>query len=384
MSGLVPIVVIQRLNILKEKRMAAPTPIRPVTTYEQAPLITIWELTRACDLTCTHCRADAVSHRDPLELDTDEGKRLLEDIRAMGGTVVVFTGGDPLKRPDVFELVSYGSALGLQMTMTPSATPLLTEAAVLRLKASGLKRLALSLDGPTAAIHDSRRGWSGSFERTLAIARYAADIGLSLQINSALDRRNAGELRALGALVSTLNVALWSVFYCVPTGRSRREEELTAGEIEKSCRELVQVAAEFHIPSKTTAAPQFRRLFTQMASRRDQSPNTEFVRRLSTFGVNDGKGFIFISHHGEIFPSGFLPVHCGNVRSQNLAEVYRHHPLLVSLRDSSRLEGKCGICEYREICGGSRARAFAHTGNPLAEDPGCPYQPPSGARAIAV
>ncbi len=362
---------------------AIPGRIRPVAKYDQAPLITIWELTRACDLTCTHCRADAVKQRDPYELGTNEGMRLLYDIREMGGTVVVFTGGDPLKRPDVFDLVRYGTSLGLQMTMTPSATPLLTEEAVLRLKQAGLKRLALSLDGPTPDLHDERRGWSGSFEKTISIARFAVSSGLSLQINSAMDRRNIIGLGALGALVADLKVALWSVFFCVPAGRFRKAEELNAGEIEKACRRIVKLASDYHIPSKTTAAPQFRRIFTQLSDKAASSPNTEFVRRLSTFGVNDGKGFIFISHHGEVFPSGFLPVHCGNVRNEKLADIYRNHPLLKALRDESLLEGKCGFCEYREICGGSRARAYAHTGNPLAEDPGCPYQPAVDQR-IAV
>lgn len=361
-----------------------PVKIRPAASYEQAPLITIWELTRACDLTCTHCRANAVKSRDPLELDEAEGRQLLSDIKEMGGTVVVFTGGDPLKRPDVYDLVRYGSDLGLQMTMTPSATPLLTSDTITRLQQAGLKRLALSLDGPTPELHDERRGWSGSFEKTLAMARFAVSAGLSLQINSALDRRNIVGLGALGALVADLKVALWSVFFCVPTGRSRMEDELDAGEIEQACRRIVTLAADYRIPSKTTAAPQFRRIFSQLSERSASTPNSEFVKRLSTFGVNDGKGFIFVSHHGEVFPSGFLPVHCGNVRNEKLADIYRNHPLLQSLRDTSRLEGKCGICEYREICGGSRARAYAHTGNPLASDPGCPYQPPAAQKVAAA
>jgi len=357
-----------------------PARIKPVATYEQAPLITIWELTRACDLACIHCRANAVKERDPFELDEDEGRQLLTDIKEMGGTVVVFTGGDPLKRPDVYDLVRYGTSLGLQMTMTPSATPLLTAEAVMHLQEAGLKRLALSLDGPTPDLHDERRGWIGSFERTIAIARFVVSRGLSLQINSAVDRRNIVGLGALAALVADLKVALWSVFFCVPTGRSRPADELDAGEIEQACRRIARLASGYNIPSKTTAAPQFRRVVSQMSDRAPVAAGTDFAKRLSTFGVNDGKGFIFVSHHGEIFPSGFLPLHCGNVRTEKLADVYRNSPFLKSLRDAGQLEGKCRVCEYREICGGSRARAFAHTGNPLAEDPGCPYQPSAAAR----
>ncbi len=355
--------------------MASAERIRAAANYDQAPLITIWELTRACDLTCTHCRAEAVPFRNPEELTTEEGRKLLDDIRAMGGVVVVFTGGDPLKRPDVYDLVTYGSSIGLQMTMTPSATPLLNEGSVNRLKAAGLKRLALSLDGADEQVHDSRRGWSGSFQKTLEIARFAGTIGLSLQINTALDRRNIQNLDSIAKQVADLKVALWSVFICVPTGRSKAGDELSAGEIEKTCRRLVQLSADYGIPLKTTAAPQFRRVVMQAEKNPAATAKTEYSKRLSTFGVNDGRGFIFISNKGEVYPSGFLPVRCGSVREQPIGDIYRNSELLQALRDADRLEGKCGYCEYRDVCGGSRARAYAHSGNPLGEDPGCPYQP---------
>ncbi|HKT70773.1 MAG TPA: TIGR04053 family radical SAM/SPASM domain-containing protein [Terriglobales bacterium] len=355
--------------------------------FDQTPFIVIWEVTQACDLACVHCRASAQARRNPLELSTEEAKKLIAEVAALRAPVFVLTGGDPLKRPDIYELVAYATACGVRTSLTPSATPLLTREALVRLRDCGLARLAISLDGPTAEIHDAFRRVPGSYDWTLRAVRWAREIDLPAQINTTITRHNLGQLDDVIALLETLDIVLWSVFFLVPTGRGQSVDLISAEEFEQVFEKLYQTSRRVKFDIKSTEAQHYRRFLLQKRTeaRRSGQPEAGVAKVFGATsadgigraprGINDGKGFVFISHLGEVFPSGFLPVSAGNVRKQSLAELYRHSPLLVALRESANLQGKCGICEFREVCGGSRARAYAVTGNLFAEEPNCVYRP---------
>jgi radical SAM protein len=349
------------------------------THFSDAPFLVFWETTRACDLVCRHCRACAMPGRDPRELSTEEGKALLREIHALGCPLVVLTGGDPAKRPDLLELVAYGRTLGLRVALTPSATPLITAPLLRELRDAGLARLAVSLDGAAPAIHDGFRGVAGSFAATLEILETARELGLSTQINTTLYTHNAAELLPIAQLCGQLGVSLWSVFLAVPTGRAVSLDLLGPKRVERCLLQLAELARSAPFDVKTTAAPHFRRVLLQQKVQRSEIVGvTDGIGR-GPRGINDGQGVAFVSHTGDIYPSGFLPIPCGNVRDVGLARTYREHALFRALRDPDRLSGKCGECEFRRVCGGSRARAYATHGDPLAYDPACAYQP-GGAR----
>jgi len=317
-----------------------------------------------------------------MELSTEEGKQLIEQIAALEVPVFVLTGGDPIKRPDLFELIGHARKVGVRVSLTPSATPLLTREVVFRLKDAGLARLAVSMDGASAATHDAFRGLSGSFARTLDAVRWANEAGLPAQINTTFSRRNIGEIDAIVALMEQLQITLWSVFFLVPTGRGKLNDLLSADEFEQVFAKVHELSKRAGFDIKTTEAQHYRRYALQqkVAERKtgvlaNTPTRVEDAIGRAPRGLNDGKGFVFISHTGEVFPSGFLPLAADSIRQQCLAEIYRNSPVFRALRDTSRLEGKCGACEFKEICGGSRARAYALTGNPHAEEPCCSYIP---------
>lgn len=345
--------------------------------FNRSPFIVIWEMTRSCKLKCTHCRAEAIDGREPGELTTAEARALLKEIRLFGKPLVVLTGGDPLRRPDAFELVEYGVSMGLRMTMTPSGTDETTRVKVRRLKAAGLSRLAVSLDGSSAAIHDAFRGVPGSFEWTLDIIRRARECGLPVQINTTMTRHNFKDLDALVELLSGLGIAMWSVFFLVPVGRGRIEEEMRGAEYEKVFHKMAELAVTAPFDIKSTEAPHYRRVLLERKKNGGalRMPGAIDGVGRAAKGVNDGNGFAFISHTGEIYPSGFLPVSAGNVKKDSLVDVYREAPIFKELRDHSRLKGKCGACGYKTVCGGSRSRAYAVTGDYLAQDPFCVHIP---------
>jgi len=355
--------------------------------FKQTPFIVIWEVTQACDLACVHCRASAQPRRHPLELSTADAYRLIDEVAALRAPVFVLTGGDPLKRPDIYQLVEYATSCGVRISLTPSATPLLTREALVRLQASGLARLAISLDGPTAAIHDAFRRVPGSYEWTLRAVRWAGEIALPAQINTTITRHNLAQLDDMIALLETLEIVLWSVFFLVPTGRGQSTDLITAEEFEQVFEELYQTSLRVKFDIKSTEAQHYRRFLLQKRTeaRRNGVAMDEMAKVFGATsadgigraprGINDGKGFVFISHLGEVFPSGFLPVSAGNVRRHSLADLYRNSPLFTALRDTANLKGKCGECEFREVCGGSRARAYALSGDMFAEEPYCVYQP---------
>ncbi|HWP66012.1 MAG TPA: TIGR04053 family radical SAM/SPASM domain-containing protein [Candidatus Limnocylindria bacterium] len=342
--------------------------------FDAVPFMVFWETTQACDLVCKHCRADACPVRDPAELTFAEGVRLLDDVAAMGCRLVVLTGGDPAKRPDLVDLVRHGTRLGLRMALTPSATPLVTAAWLRRLADAGLTRLAASLDGAHPASHDDFRGVRGSYARTMEILDEARRIGITTQVNTTITEHNVTELEAIAQRLVAFGITLWSVFFLVPTGRGESLRMLDPEIVERVLERLAAIARSAPFDIKTTAAPHFRRVLLQQRVRRRDVIGIDEIGRAPR-GVNDGQGVLFVSHRGEIFPSGFLPVRCGSVRTDDLATVYRTHPVFRALRDPGRLEGKCGACEFRRVCGGSRARAYAMRGNLFAEDPVCAYQP---------
>lgn len=357
--------------------------------FDLAPFIVIWETTQACDLACLHCRASARPERDRGELSTEEAMKLMDRVRSLGHPLFVMTGGDPLKRDDTVRLVGYGREIGLRVAMTPSGTPLMTAAVLQQLRDAGLARLAVSLDGSCPDVHDRFRGVAGSYEWTVRMLRVARELGLSTQINTTISSHNVNDLEPLIDLMGGLGISLWSVFFIVPTGRARPRDLATADEFERVFNRLYDISRTAPFDIKTTAAPHYRRvvLQRQVAERRGGTRTEAPVPLTAGLGfsladgvgrargVNDGNGFVFISHLGEIYPSGFLPLSAGNVRTHDLADVYRNSDLFRALRDSDRLEGKCGVCEFRTICGGSRARAFAMTGNYMASDPSCAWIP---------
>jgi len=307
--------------------------------FNERFFIAIWEATQACDLACVHCRASAQPLRSAFELSTVEAQLLIEQIAAMQVPVFVITGGDPLKRPDIFGLAEYATSRGVRTSLTPSATPLLTRDAIAELQRRGLARLAVSLDGSTAEIHDVFRRVPGSYEWTLRAIRWARELGLPVQINTTITRRNLADFDAMVRLVETLDIAMWSVFFLVPTGRGQLDDLISAEEFETVFAKLYQVAQRVPFDIKTTEAQHYCRYVLQMraaARKNRESSNSstashtlEMPNGIATEkdadgigraprGLNDAKGFVFISHFGEVFPSGFLPMSAGNVRRQPL------------------------------------------------------------------
>jgi len=345
--------------------------------FDQAPMLVIWEVTQACDLACVHCRASAQSERNPDELTTEQGYRLLDEIRSFGEPLMVFTGGDPLKRPDLYDLIRYAVKIGLRTNVTPSATPLLTAKAIEGFKEAGITRMAISLDGPDAASHDDFRGIPGTFDTAMFALRHARDIGLDTQLQTTVTRRNMARLPEVAEIAREVRTKMWSLFFLIVTGRALENMDLAAAEYEQVFEFMYDLSKTAPFGIKTTEAMHYRRYVAQRIKAEHGVTENANAKGVAwrTAGVSDGKGFVFVSHQGEIFPSGFLPVSGGNVLQDSLTDVYRNSGLFRTLRDTTQREGKCGICEYQKVCGGSRSRAYAFTGDYLAEDPRCIYQP---------
>lgn len=362
------------------------TGIRPtIRDFSTSPLLVFYELTRACDLVCLHCRACAQSKPAPDELTTAQSRALLEQIATFPTTpLLVLTGGDAFKRPDLAELAAHARRLGMEVAVTPSATPLVTREALEKLRDAGVSRIALSLDGPDAISHDRFRGVSGSFQRTFDIIGDAHRVGLPVQINTTVTPQNWQRIDAFAGLLDELEIALWSVFFLVPVGRAAAQSRLSAEQVEAVFEQLWQEARRRSFPIKTTEAPHYRRFLAQQRkidSRASLQPTPR--HGFATQATNDGKGIMFIAHNGDIYPSGFLPLSAGSFPAENVVKVYQESHLFQSLRDANQLQGKCVACEFRTICGGSRARAFAVSGDPLAAEPDCAYVPGGYAAAVA-
>lgn len=375
--------------------------------FNVSPFVAIWETTRACDLACVHCRAAAQSRRSQFELTTEQGFTLINQIADLKPKVFVITGGDPLKRDDVYDMIAYAKAAGLEPSVTPSATPLLTPEAIKKMKDNGVTRLAISLDHYIREDHDNFRRVPGSFDLTIRAIEAARDNDIPVQINSTVSKRTAADMPKLAALLSKYsNVVMWSVFFLVPTGRAKTGDMIDATEVETLFGDLYEISKSVPFNVRTTEAMHYRRYVMQrmMAEQGKTTdslidPNTGLIDASTIFmgniartkpigvqmqtgaitrapkGVNEAKGFVFISHIGDVFPSGFLPLKAGNVKKDSLVTLYRESELFRSLRDTNNLKGKCGECEFRELCGGSRSRAWSVTGDVFASDPICTYQP---------
>ncbi len=349
-----------------------------VAHFDQAPFLAIWEVTRACALVCHHCRAAAEDRRDPRELSTEEGRSLIAAIADMGTRVVIFTGGDPLQRDDLELLIRHAKGLGLRVGTIPAETPRLTGDRIQSIAEAGVDQIALSLDGSRPEIHDGLRGVPGCFDLAMRAVAWAHDLGLPVQINTVVCARTYDDLPEIARLVRDLGAVFWEVFLLVPTGRGAQLEGLTAHQVEEMFAFLYAQSMSAPFLIKITEAPHYRRYIRQHPTPASTSPRPHGSRvGLSPWPVNAGKGFCFIDHVGEVYPSGFLPISAGNVRTTPLATIYRNSELFRSLRDPNRLRGRCGRCEFRNECGGSRSRAYALTGDVFAEDPWCAYDPPS-------
>ena len=369
--------------------------------FDEAPFLVIWETTQACTLACRHCRASAQPGRHPLELTTKEGMRVIHEIADMGTPLIVFSGGDPLSRPDLLDLIVFAKELGLRTATIPAATNALTRDVVSALKDSGLDQMALSLDFPRASLHDAFRGVEGAFDRTMRGVDWAHEVGLPAQINTTVCGATAPYLEEMATFVAQLGIVFWEVFFLVPIGRGSLLEGLSAAQCERLFDVVYRSQKQGSFIVKVTEAPHYRRHVAQregsasaeqgrprhagatmmpLLLRRSEGPG--HTLGLAPRGVNAGNGFLFVSHLGEIYPSGFLPLSAGNVREISLAEAYRASPLFRMLRSPELLKGRCGRCEYRGICGGSRSRAFGMTGDPLASDPWCSFEPRNPLRSI--
>lgn len=401
--------------------------------FDVSPFIVIWEITRACALRCVHCRAEAIPNRNPNELNWEQGTRMIDDLRRFNEKappLIVFTGGDPTLHPDLLKYIKYADEAGIRVAVTPSATPNLTREKIQEMRAAGLTRMAISIDGSTAEIHDGFRKQPGSFEHTIKCLKWAIEEGLTIQVNTTISRWNINDIDGLCELMRSFGLTLWAVFFLVPTGRGEVADIVSPEQHEEVFNRLydLQMAGEFDI--KTTAGPAYRRVVMQRqrlegrgadsmryvtpdrrANRRSEIPTLEELEAKIAAkgdgdskdatalakqwesrpmlpgawrpdsigragrGVNDGNGFVFIDHVGNVHPSGFMPYPAGNVKNESLVDIYRDSSIFKRLRDYKQLKGKCRMCEYRDVCGGARSRSFGVTGDPMASEPYCAYVP---------
>lgn len=353
--------------------------------FNMAPFTIAWEVTRACAYACVHCRADAMHVADPNELNTEEALRLIDRLADFGSPILIFTGGDPMMRKDLHELIAYATQKGLRCSLTPTATALPTTARLEKVRDAGIRRIALSLDAPRPEIHDEFRQVKGSWQRTMDILHRAQSIGVSVQVNTTVAKHNVDILDEMVPFLQEVGAVQWSLFFLVPTGRAQVKNMISAEEHERTFNWLYDLSKTAPFDIKSTAAPMYRRVAIERKRAEQgaykpvtfQGAGFQYADGLNrpTRGVNDGNGFLFISHVGDIQPSGFLPLTAGNVRTDDVIDVYRHSQLFTDLRTPDKIKGRCGICEYRDVCGGQRGRAYGVTGDYLESDPACLYIP---------
>lgn len=343
----------------------------PSFDFNDRPFLVVWEMTRACALVCRHCRAAAKVHRHPQELDGEEAFRFLDQVARARPGIFILTGGDPMQRPDLYDVIGYATRQGLRVALSPSATPLFLKADLKRMKELGCARISLSIDGATRESHDRFRGVKGTWDMTMQALANIREAGIEVQVNSTFTQQNFGEFDAFVKLLDEIKPVLWSVFQLVPTGRGKVGDLLNAYQMEELFVKLARLSVNVPYDIKTTEGHHYRRVVLQ------QLHDEKALKKRAPIGINDGKGFVFVSHIGEIQPSGFLPITGGDVRKDELLDVYRNSEVFRNLRNSSLLKGKCGVCEYRDVCGGSRARAYSLTGDYLGEEPLCAYVSPN-------
>lgn len=361
-------------------RYAAGKPELFSIDLDERPFTVAWELTRACALACVHCRAEAQPRPHTEELTTLEAFDLVDQLADLAPPVLVLTGGDPLMRRDLLPIVERAVGRGLRVAVSPTTTALATLDRLRSLRDAGVQMVHISIDGADARTHDGFRGVRGTFDRAMTTLVRLRELGMPVQVGTTITRHDIHQMGAMADLMAQSGVRVWNVFYLVPTGRGRADAMVSVEEAEESWRWLADLSRRAPFAVRTTAAPQFRRTVLRKARESAGAPVRltgagyqlrEAPNGVETRGVNDGKGFMFIDHRGNICPSGFLQIPAGNVRTDSVAEVYRNAPLFRQLRDSSQLRGRCGRCEFSDLCGGSRARAMGVTGNYMAEDPLC-------------
>lgn len=376
-------------------------------SYDERPLLLFWEMTRACPLACAHCRAHAQPTPAPGELSTEEGLRFLRDVAGFGSPspILVMTGGDPLARADLFTMLEQAKSQGTRVALAPAVSPSLAGKTLDRLRDNDVHAISISLDGACAETHEGIRNVAGHFQRTIDTLRDLVAAGFTVQVNTTVMRRNVEELAEIAALLFRLGVQVWEVFYLVHVGRGRSVEELGPRECEDVAHFLFD-AARYGFIVRTVEAPFFRRVVNSrvdapqgidVATHFGLGPlykrlsSTLFERlgeptthpKATSAGTRDGNGILFVGHDGNVTPAGFLPLPLGNVREQNVVDIYRKHPVLLDIRNA-KFHGRCGECEFRALCGGSRSRAFASSGDPLAEDPACAYVPGSSTATASI
>lgn len=358
-----------------------------VADFDQAPFTIAWEVTRACAYACVHCRADAIPQKHPDELNTEESFQLIDRMAEFGSPILIFTGGDPMMRRDLTKLIKYATDKGLRCSLTPTATALPTVERLEEVRDAGIRRIALSLDAPRPEVHDKFRQVEGSWQRTMDIFENAKEVGISVQVNTTVTKFNVDILDEMVPFLEQIGAVQWSVFFMVPTGRAQAQYMISAEQHEETFNWLYELSQDAPFDIKGTAAPMYRRVAIER-KQAEAAAGEEVTFQGAGFqyadglnrprkGVNDGNGFLFISHIGEIQPSGFLPITAGMVRDDDVVDVYRNHEIFKDLRNPDKLKGRCGVCEYRDICGGQRGRAYGLTGDYLETDPACVYIPKS-------
>jgi heme b synthase len=368
------------VRMLDMEKMAEKTPlVKPAESPESVPPLRMiaWEVTRSCNLNCIHCRASAERGPYPDELTTGEAFRLIEEVVSFSRPVVILTGGEPLLRPDIFDLARYGTRKGLRMVMAPNGTLLDGDKAA-RLKDSGIQRVSISLDGAAAESHDRFRQVAGAFAGALRGIQFLKEAGLEFQINTTVTQKNFRELPQIQDLAVKLGAVAHHIFLLVPTGRGKemKGEAIEGKEYEKILHWFYDQREKTPLQLKATCAPHYYRILRQRAREEGKkiTPQTHGLDAM-TRGCLGGIGFLFISHVGDVQPCGYLEALSGNVRRQRLKEIWESSPVFLRLRDFSAYRGRCGRCEYKRVCGGCRARAFEQSGDFMAEEPLCIYQP---------
>jgi len=353
----------------------------PKIYFNEKPLLVFWETTKACLLSCKHCRAEAITKPLEDELKEEDARALIEQVKAFGKPypIMIFTGGDLLMRRDIFELIKYAKDQGIKVSVSPSVTPLLNEETLKKFKE--VDSLSVSLDGSKAETHDEIRGVKGTFERTLDIIKKSLDMGLKIQVNSVVMKRNMYEFQEIYKLIKNLGVKVWEVFFLIKTGRAIDKEDLNPYEYEAFCNFLYDLSFS-GITIRCIEAPFIRRIAKLRREGKYTFKSELYLNlvsnlsiegkesTLSLYPILDGDGIIFVAYNGKVFPGGFLPYELGNIKEKSLYEIYRYNTLLKKIRNRE-FKSYCNICEFKYICGGSRARAFSYFKDPLESDPAC-------------
>lgn len=357
--------------------------------FSKSPLMFYYEVTQACDLVCKHCRASAQQMSAADELPHEMSCALIKEVASFPRKPnMCFTGGDPLKRPDIFSLLKYASDQGITTALTPSATPLATREAFQRARDAGVSALGISLDGADAFTHDSFRGWEGSYEKTLEMLRNARELGFPVQVNTSVTQRNFSQLDEIAHLLGEEGISMWSVFFLVPVGRGKEETRIKPEDYITAFEKLWHHACTQPYGVKTTEAPHYRRWVLEHGGNPLAGPGenaSEQGKKMAgtsghghgyraPLGITDGRGIMFTGHNGVIYPAGFLPVECGRFPEVSVVKTYQTHPIFQALQNPDNYHGRCGTCSFRFQCGGSRARAWAVTGDYLGPEPDCVFE----------